>query len=32
MTDTLLSIGIPNISEFIIAERLPKMQVKELQA
>ena len=32
MTDTLLSTGIPNISKFIIAERLPKLQDKESQA
>lgn len=32
MTDTLLSTGIPNISESIIAERPPKMQGKESQA
>lgn len=32
MTGTLLSTGIPNISESIIVEGLLKMQVKELQA
>ncbi len=32
MTDTFSSTGIPNISESIIAERLPKMQDKESQA
>ena len=32
MTDIFLSTGIPNTREFIIAERLPKMQGKESQA